>query len=144
MGRLTITTFLTLDGVMQAPGGQDEDRSGNFQHGGWLFPYADEDLGRIVVDLIGRADAFLLGRGTYEIFATYWPRATDPDDPIATALNRLPKHVASNTLDRVEWHNSTLIKGDGVKEIAALKNRYGRELQVTAVPGWPRPSSRTI
>jgi dihydrofolate reductase len=130
MGKLTITTLLTLDGVMQAPGAPDEDPSGNFQHGGWLVPYADADMGRIVADTFAAADAFLLGRKTYEIFAAYWPRVTDPADPVATALNRLPKHVASNTLDKVEWHSSTLIRGDVVKEVASLKQRYPRELQV--------------
>ncbi len=80
--------------------------------------------------MFAAADAFLLGRKTYEIFAEYWPRVTDPGEPVATALNRLPKHVVSNTLDKVEWHNSSLVRGDVVKEIAGLKRRYARELQV--------------
>ena len=128
--KLLVTTFLSLDGVMQAPGGPDEDREGGFAHGGWLVPFADEDMGRFVVDWIAQADGFLLGRKTYEIFAEHWPRVTDPADPVARALNTLPKSVASKTLEKVEWNNSTLVRGNVVEEIAKLKRRPGRELQV--------------
>lgn len=114
---------------MQAPGGPNEDRSGNFQHGGWVFPYVDADMGRVIDDVFKAADAFLLGRRTYQIFAAHWPRVTDPADAVATALNRLPKHVASKTLDKVDWHNSSLIKGDVAKQVAELKRRYPRELR---------------
>jgi dihydrofolate reductase len=93
-------------------------------------PFADEDMGRLVVDWIARADGFLLGRKTYQIFAAHWPRVTDPDDPVARALNTLPKYVASKTLDKVEWNNSTLIQGNVVEEITKLKRRPGKELQV--------------
>jgi dihydrofolate reductase len=127
---LTMTTFLSLDGVMQAPGGPDEDRSGNFRQGGWLVPYADEDMGRFVAEWFAKADAFLLGRKTYEIFAAFWPQVIDPNDPVAAPLNRLPKYVASRTVDRVDWHNSTLIKGDVAQEVARLRAQPGRELQV--------------
>ena len=129
MATLTITTFLTLDGVMQAPGGPDEDRDGGFEHGGWLVPSFDEDLGRFMAEIFANADAFLLGRRTWEIFAGYWPKVTDPADPIAAPLNRLPKHVASRTLERVGWQGSSLVR-DAASEVAALKARYARELQV--------------
>jgi dihydrofolate reductase len=130
VSKLLVTTFLSLDGVMQAPGGPDEDRDGGFDQGGWLVPFADEDMMRFVVDWIAPADGFLLGRKTYEIFAAHWPRVTDPGDPVARALNTLPKYVVSKTLDRVEWNNSALIQGDVVEEIRKLKRRPGRELQV--------------
>jgi dihydrofolate reductase len=129
-GKLTLTTFLSLDGVMQAPGAPDEDRSGNFQHGGWLVPYFGDDMMQIVTEAFARADAFLLGRRTYEIFAAHWPRVTDPKDGVATALNRLPKHVVSKTLQKVEWQHSTLIRGDVARQVADLKDRYAREIQV--------------
>lgn len=135
MGKLTLTTFLTLDGVMQAPGAPTEDPSDGFGYGGWLVPYADPDMGRFVTEWMAQADAFLLGRGTYQIFSAYWPRITDPDNAVATALNRLPKHVASTTLDQVQWEASSLIKGDLATEIAALKHRYPRELQVHGSAG---------
>ena len=129
-GKLTLTTFLTLDGVMQAPGGPNEDQSGNFQHGGWLVPYVDDVMFRIVGQRFGNADAFVLGRKTYQIFAAYWPRITDPADPVASALNRLPKYVASKTLQKTEWHNSSLIRGDLAEQVAELKHRYPREIQI--------------
>jgi dihydrofolate reductase len=129
-GKLTLTTFLTLDGVMQAPGGPDEDRSGNFRHGGWLVPFADEDMGRIIDEVFATTDAFLLGRKTYDIFAAHWPRVTDPADPVASALNRLPKYVVSRTLDKAEWHNSTVIRGDIPKQVAELKRRHERQILI--------------
>lgn len=134
MGKLTMTTFVTLDGVMQAPGGPPEDTSGGFSHGGWLVPLADPDMGQFMASVFDRADAFLLGRGTYQIFAGHWPRVTDPADPIATRLNQLPKHVASKTLDKFEWNNSSLVR-DVVGGVAELKRRYARELQVHGSAG---------
>jgi dihydrofolate reductase len=128
--RLTATTFLTLDGVMQAPGGPEEDSSGGFALGGWSFPYADEDFGRIVTAWFERADAFLLGRKTYEIFAAFWPQVTEEADPVASRLNVLPKYVASRTLETVSWQGAQLLRGDVAEEVARLKEQPGRELQV--------------
>jgi len=125
-----VGTFLTLDGVMQAPGGPNEDRDGGFQHGGWLVPYFDEKIGEIMTEWTNRAGAFLLGRKTYEIFAGSWPKSTDPADEIATALNTRPKFVASRTLDKVNWNNSHLLKGDVAEEVANLKLQEGAEIQV--------------
>jgi dihydrofolate reductase len=128
--RLTLTTFLTLDGVMQNPGGAEEDPGDEFRQGGWQFPYADDDMGRLVDEWLAAADAFLLGRRTYEVFAGFWPQVTDETDPVATRLNRLPKYVASTTLDRLEWSNATLLRGNVVDEVAKLKRQPGNELQV--------------
>jgi dihydrofolate reductase len=128
--RLTLHTFLTLDGVMQAPGGPDEDPDGRFEHGGWSFPYGDQDFGETMAGWFANVDAFLLGRKTYEIFHGHWPRVTDPDDPIASKLNTLPKYVASTTLASVEWRNSSLLTGDIATEVAKLKQQPGNELQV--------------
>ena len=128
--RLTLHTFLTFDGVMQAPGGPDEDRDGGFPHGGWSFPYGDEDFGTAMTGWFANADAFLLGRRTYDIFSGHWPHVTDADDPIASKLNALPKYVASTTLADVEWNNSSLLDGDVVSAVRKLKELPGNEIQV--------------
>jgi dihydrofolate reductase len=128
MRKLAVNTFLTLDGVMQAPGGPEEDPSGGFTHGGWSFHYWDERMGQIMDESIRQPFDLLLGRMTYEIFAAHWPYA--PNDPMADALNSAKKYVASRTLNTVEWQNSTLIKGDVGEEVAKLKGQDGPEIQV--------------
>ncbi|MFC5661537.1 dihydrofolate reductase family protein [Kitasatospora misakiensis] len=135
MAKLLLTTFLTLDGVMQAPGGPEEDPADGFAHGGWLFPFAEEEFGELMTGLIERADAFLLGRRTYDIFASYWPNQTDPENRIAARLNALPKYVGSTTLRDPSWHDTTVLTGAGpgglAGEVAALKDRLGdAELQI--------------
>jgi dihydrofolate reductase len=134
---LTVQTFLSLDGVMQAPGGPEEDPSDGFAHGGWQAPFPDPAAGEFVTELNRHASAFLLGRRTFDIFRGHWPDQTDPDDPIATAINSLPKHVVSSSLapGDVSWrgeHPDTahLVTGDVVDSIRALKEQPGDELQV--------------
>lgn len=128
--KLVVGTFLSLDGVMQGPGGPEEDTDGGFDLGGWLVPYADEDMGRFMVESIMSTEALLLGRKTYEIFAAHWPKVTDESDPIATSLNSKPKYVASRTLNKVGWNNSTLLEGDVAEAVAKLKGQPGGVLQV--------------
>jgi dihydrofolate reductase len=129
MATLVVSTFLTLDGVMQGPGGPDEDRSGGFTHGGWSVDHWDEAMGKITTEWTARADALLLGRTTYEIFAEHWPHVPD-DDPVGAVLNRVPKYVASATLKTVEWNNSALLEGDVPGAVAALKGSRNGEIQV--------------
>src|SRR3954452_12413169 len=135
--KLTVQTFLTLDGVMQAPGGPEEDPSDDFAHGGWQAPFADPAVGDFVVELNSHASAFLLGRRTFEIFRGHWPDQTDPGDPIATAINSLPKHVVSRSLTEAEatWRGEQpdtahLVTGDVVAGVKARKDEAGDELQV--------------
>jgi dihydrofolate reductase len=135
--KLTVQTFLTLDGVMQAPGGPDEDPSGSFVHGGWQAPFPDPAIGEFVTELNSHASAFLFGRRTFDIFRGYWPDHDDPADPIGTAINALPKYVVSRSLTEagVTWrgeHPDTarLVTGDVVAAIRALKTEPGDELQI--------------
>ena len=129
-GKLLVGAFLTLDGVMQAPGAPDEDRDGGFEHGGWMANYGDERMGEIVNDQFAEADALLLGRKTYEIFASYWPHFEPADDPLATKLNSMPKYVASTTMDSVEWNNATLLTGDVAEAVEDLKTERGDVIMV--------------
>jgi dihydrofolate reductase len=126
---LTATTMMTLDGVTQAPGGPDEDRSGGFELGGWAMPYHEEESGRFIAEVFERADAFLLGRKTYEIFAGYWPQVPR-GNPIADALNDRPKYVASRTLGGLDWDGAELLDGELIEAVAKLKERPGGELQI--------------
>ena len=127
--RLTLHMFVTVDGVLQAPGAPEEDPDGAFGFGGWSAPYDDEDFGAAMTGWFEHATAFLLGRRTYEIFAGFWPKVVDPANPIASKLNELPKYVASQTLTSADWHNSTVIS-DVVADVRELKERPGDELQL--------------
>lgn len=130
MGKLVSTVFVSLDGVYQAPGGPEEDTSGGFGQGGWTFPYADGDFGGFVDQSFRRAGAFLLGRHTYDIFAGYWPKVTDPENPVAAKLNTLPKYVVSATVENPEWAGTTVLSGDLGKEVRELKEQTEGEVQI--------------
>lgn len=129
MRRLIASTFVSLDGVMQAPGAPEEDKAGGFAYGGWTAPYWDEetDIADSGFDAPGRE--LLLGRRTYDIFAAYWPKQPD-EVPIAKAFNATRKHVASRTLKTLAWNNSVLLAGDVAAAVAALKKTPGKDLQV--------------
>ena len=152
MRKIIATEFLTLDGVMQGPGGVDEDRRGNFERGGWSFQFWSEEAAQYKYDELFAAEGLLLGRVTYEIFAGAWPTLTDAEnlrmvkeaggdvkameanmpegDPFSNRMNSLPKYVVSTTLKKVEWNNSTLIKGDVAQEIAKLKQQPGKDILI--------------
>jgi dihydrofolate reductase len=129
--KLTTTTFVSVDGVMQGIGGPDEDRSGGFERGGWTTPLWDKEAGTFLNEVYARADAFLFGRRTYEIFAGSWGVVPDPSiNPIATALHSRPKYVASTTLTNPEWANTTVLSSDVAAAVGKLKAKPGGELQV--------------
>jgi dihydrofolate reductase len=131
MRKLVVNEFLTLDGVMQAPGGADEDRSGGFEHGGWQQSYFDDIFAETVVEGMAEAGGFVLGRKTWEIFAAYWPTAPAEEQAVAEPLNTLPKYVASRTLrEPLAWSNSTLISGDVTEGVRGLKQGSGKDLHV--------------
>ena len=129
MRKLIASTFVSLDGVMQAPGGPEEDPNADFPFGGWTFPYWDEDTDISASGFDGKGRELVLGRRTYEIFEAYWPYQP-ADSPIAQTLNAAKKHVASRTLKKLHWSNSTLLRGDVAAAVAALKSSPGPDLQI--------------
>jgi dihydrofolate reductase len=129
--KLTTTTMVTVDGVMQGLGGPDEDRRGGFERGGWVAPLFDNEAGTFLHQVYRRADAFLFGRRTYEIFAGSWGAMADPGgNPIAAALNTKPKYVASTTLTDPQWADTTVLSGDLAAAVGELKAKPAGELQV--------------
>jgi dihydrofolate reductase len=127
MRKLVVNTFVSLDGIMQAPGGPEEDPTGGFEHGGWSVSFWDDRMMQSMSEFMGKPFDLVLGRKTYEIFAAHWPHT---DAPGAAELNRATKHVASATLDTLEWENSHLLEGDVGEAVARLKREDGPELQV--------------
>jgi dihydrofolate reductase len=135
MRKVVVNEFMSLDGVVQAPGGADEDTTGGFQHGGWHMEYMDDVSRPRVLAGIVEAGGFLLGRGTYEIFAAYWPTAPEEEQVIAEPLNSKPKWVASRTLHgELEWQNSSLLEGDVADAVAKLKRDDGGDIHVIGSP----------
>jgi dihydrofolate reductase len=126
MRKIIVLTFVTLDGVMQGPGGPTEDTSGNFTYGGWLVPYFDDFGGKVMAEQMSKYSDLLLGRKTFEIFASHWPQHEDE----WPGINKVTKYVASNTLTKHEWSNSVFLKGDVVDQIKKLKQQEGADLQV--------------
>jgi len=124
MRKIVVNTFLSLDGVYQAPGSPEEDTEGGFEVGGWQIPYFDEDAGKFIAESYTATDGLLLGRVTYELFAAFWPSAP-AEDPFAAQMNSMPKYVVSRTLNEVKWNNSVLIKGNLADEVAKLKQQPG-------------------
>jgi dihydrofolate reductase len=129
MRRLVVIEFLSLDGVMQAPGSPDEDREGGFEHGGWAGPYTDDVLGQRAAEGMATTDTYLFGRVTYEGMVAYWPTAP-ADDPIARHLNPAKKYVVSGTLKKLDWENSELLEGDIADTVTELKQRPGGNIAV--------------
>jgi dihydrofolate reductase len=131
MRKLVVNEFLSLDGVAQAPGLPDEDRTGGFRHGGWHMEYMDDLAMKRVAEDVNEAGAYLLGRRTYEIFASYWPNAPEEEQVVGEPLNTRPKYVASTTLaEPLAWQNSTLLQGDVPDAVRALKQEDGGDLHV--------------
>jgi dihydrofolate reductase len=129
MRQVIVQVWMTLDAVVQAPGEPEEDTSGGFQHGGWSLPYFEELSMNWMVENLNAAGAFLLGRRTYEVFASHWPTASPEEQPLADPLNTKPKHVASTTLtEPLEWENSTLLQGDVADAVDGLKQQDGDDL----------------
>jgi dihydrofolate reductase len=129
MRKLSVVEFLSLDGVMQAPGAPDEDTEGGFEKGGWAMQFMDQTNLESATKGMAGTDAYLFGRRTYEIMAAYWPNAP-ADDPFGKHLNPTRKYVASRTLRRADWNNSTIIQGDVAEEVAKLKETPGENITV--------------
>jgi dihydrofolate reductase len=127
MRKLIVLTFVSLDGVMQAPGGPTEDPSGDFKFGGWAVPYFDEFLGKVMGEQMGKPFDLLLGRKTFDIFAAYWPQHTGEE---GAGINNATKFVVSKTLKKHDWNKSVFLNGDAVEEIKKLKQQDGPDLQV--------------
>jgi dihydrofolate reductase len=137
MRKVIVNEWMTLDGVVQAPAYPDEDTTGGFEHGGWHTRYFDDLSMSWVIENVSGAGGFLLGRGTYEMFAAHWPNASEEEQVLAEPLNTLPKYVASTTLtEPLEWRNSTLLRGDIANAVTALKAEAGRDLHVIGSPGF--------
>ena len=131
MPKVIVVEWMTLDGVVQAPGAADEDTSGGFKYGGWHLRYFDDTSRKWVVDNLNQAGGFLLGRRTYEGFASHWPKASEEEQMVARPLNSKPKYVASTTLaEPLKWQNSTLLRGDLARAVAALKQQDSGDLHV--------------
>jgi dihydrofolate reductase len=128
--RLTVTTFMSIDGVMQSPGAPEEDPRDGFELGGWLPPHFDDETGQYMNEVFDEADAFLLGRRTYQAMAGFWPSVTDPANRVGAQLNALRKNVVTSTLTELTWANSVPVRGDIAQRVAELKKAPGRELQV--------------
>lgn len=128
--KLTLTEFVTLDGVSQGPGSPDEDTSDGFTQGGWLVPHMDEEFVQQAADWFNEADALLFGRRTYDNFSRDWPKITDPADPFAEKMNSIQKYVASDSLAEASWAPTTILSGDVPAQVAELKRQPGRELQI--------------
>ena len=135
MGRLIVNSFVTLDGVMQAPGAPDEDRSNGFARGGWSVPFWTGEMLERVAGITEGMDAFLIGRGTYDIFAAHWPHVTDPADRVAAVLNRVPKTVVTRAPRALAWQNAVATSGDDLPGIVARLKAAHREIQVHGSPG---------
>ena len=130
MRKLIVLSFITLDNVMQAPGGPEEDPTGGFEHGGWLFGYFDDFLLNMMIKQTSKPFDLLLGRKTYEIFAAYWPYVNADKEPFAAKFNKVKKYIASKTLTKLDWNNSELINGDVPEGIKRIKEQDGLEIQV--------------
>lgn len=132
MRKLSVAEQLTLDGVMQAPGGPDEDREDGFRYGGWIGNYSEDHLGEMITQWMRKMDALLLGRKTYDVFASYWPnvKPSDAAGDMAEMLNRVPKYVVSGTMAKGVWKNTTILRGDACEAVAQLKRQDGGDIQM--------------